>query len=52
MQIVLLEEVHISPSDSPQVILRKLEKKEGDWQVRLNTEHPWGLNMKDDFKHT
>ena len=51
MQIVLLEEVQILPTDSPEVALRKLKKKEGEWQVRLNSEHPWGLNKQDDFEH-
>ena len=51
LQVVILEEVRsISPSDSPDEASRKLEMREGVWQVRLRTEVPFGLNTKGEFR--
>ena len=51
LQVVILEEVEsISANDSHGEILRKLETREGIWQVRLKTEVPHGLNVKGDFR--
>ena len=40
----------ISANDSHGEILRKLETREGIWQVRLKTEVPHGLNVKGDYR--
>ena len=49
--MVLLEEVRsIRPSDSSEEVSRKLEVREGIWQVRLKTEVPFGLNAKGEFR--
>ena len=50
LQIIILETVNISPSASKEEILRKLEMREGFWQIRLRSEVPYGLNVKDDFR--
>ena len=51
LQVVLLEEVRsIRPSDSSEEVSRKLEVREGIWQVRLKTEVPFGLNAKGEFR--
>ena len=50
LEIVILEVVRdITPNDSYEVIKRKLQVREGIWQVRLRTEAPFGLNVKADF---
>ena len=51
LQIIILESVQgIFSTDSKEEILRKLELREGLWQVKLRTEVPYGLNVKDDFR--
>ena len=51
LQVIILEEVKgISQTDSPASIVKKLETREGIWQVRLQSEVPLGLNVRGEFK--
>ena len=51
LQVVILEKVSsIKETDSQKEVTRKLEIREGIWQIRLKTEAPFGLNVKGDFR--
>ena len=49
LQVIIIESVdNTLPTDSTNEITRKLQVREGVWQTKLNTEVPFGLNIRGD----
>ena len=50
MEIVLIDQLLPAEGDSLKQSVRKLRKLEGDWQAKLQTYEPQGLNTREEWK--
>ena len=49
LELILVDKLTVNDNDSEKEILTKLHKLEGEWQVKMHTFHPYGLNIREEY---